>query len=173
KNMNMLKKLEYYCALVLVSCAASSPVFALQAEDSEQRLASVYQGKNFSLPGPYCGASLQFDVEGKLIQGGLPGAWTLCQNIQVKELHRNGDAINIAAQRIYLWYDMKDRKFQNVEGHVDKHSKSYKEMLTPLAIPRRQFAGQQVSLQIPVPATQDSAAVQSAIDKVLKPFDSV
>ncbi|PYP91490.1 MAG: hypothetical protein DMG65_07470 [Candidatus Angelobacter sp. Gp1-AA117] len=158
-----MKTLQKWCALAVMSCVASIPTVAFQTDDLDQRLASAYRDKKFSLPKPYCGATLQFDAEGKLVAGGATGAWTLCEEIQVKNIHHTGNVINIAAQRVYLRYDANKRKFRDVGSEVDKHSKTYKDLLD----------GQQVSIEISMLPTQDAAAVQAAIDNVLTPFDSV
>ena len=157
-------KLRKCCVVaVIASCALPVALPGLQTDDVDQRLAATYRHKRFSLPKPYCGASLQFDAEGKLVEGGVTGAWTLCQEIQVKDIHRTDDIIQIAAQRVYLRYEADKREFRDVGNEVDKHSDTYKDLVD----------GQQVSIEISTPPTQDAAAIQAAIDNVLTPFDSV
>lgn len=158
-----MKTLQKWCALAVMGCVASTFTWAFKTDDLDQRLASHYRHKKFSLPKPYCGAALQFDAEGKLVEGGATGAWTLCQEIWVKDIHCTGDIIQIAAQRVYLRYEANKREFRDVGNEVDKHSDTYKDLVD----------GQQVSIEISTPPTQDAAAIQAAIDNVLTPFDSV
>src|SRR5947209_8292966 len=100
-----VNKTQKWCVLVItVSVLLPAVPYAVQADDLQSR-ARVYQNKKFTLPKPYCGAVLQFDADGKLVQGGTDGAWTLCQDILVREIHRTGDLINVTGQRIYLRYD--------------------------------------------------------------------
>lgn len=157
-----MNKFQKWCAFVaVISGVLPTALHAVQADDLEQHLASVYQNRKFTLSKPYCGAELQFDAKGKLVQGGTDGAWTLCQDVLVKEIHRTGDLIHIAGQRIYLRYDIGKRRFREVNEEIDLHSKKYKDLV----------AGQQVAIQISLPAGQDTAAVQAAIDRVLGPMD--
>lgn len=157
-----MSKFQKWCVLVaMISAVLPTALNAVQADDLEQRLASVYQNKKFTLSKPYCGVVLQFDAEGKLVQGGTDGAWTVCQDVLVKEIHRAGDVINIAGQRIYLRYDTGAQKFREVNEEIDQHAKKYKDLVD----------GQQVAIQIFLPVAQDAAAVQVVIDRILRPTD--
>lgn len=157
-----MNKFQKWCVFILViSGVLPTALKAVQADDLEQRLASVYQNKKFTLPRPYCGAELQFDADGKLVQGGTDGAWTLCQDVLVKEIHRTSDLIHITGQRIYLRYDDGKRKFREVNEEINLHSKKYKDLVD----------GLQVEIQISLPAGQDAAGVQAAINRILRPMD--
>lgn len=132
---------------------------AFDGNNLEHELRAKYQGHVVMLRNFYCGRELQFDAQSNLVGGGQPGAWTVCRDVKVEELKVRDDKLRIFGQRVYLRYDESQKQFRDVTldaPEKDKSTERYKNLLK----------SQKVVIEMQLPPTADSAAMQPLLDKV-------
>jgi hypothetical protein len=139
------------CCLCPPQAAAGSP---------EQDIVSKYRDQTLMLRNSYCAEELSFDAQGKLLGDGEPGSFTLCSEIHIKDIEVSGSAVTLRAQRVYLYYDNEQHRFRDVmESHPRKEYKKF-------------LKSQKVAIHVALPASLESADLQSVLDKVVAPLDA-
>lgn len=145
--------------MVILCLAAPFCAFAFAENNLEQGLRAKYQGQVVMLRNFYCGKELHFDAQGNLAGNAQSGSWTVCRDVKVEELKVHDDKLRIFGQRVYLRYDPAQKQFRDVtldESEKDKGTERYKNLLK----------SQKITIEMQLPPTADSAAMQTFLDKV-------
>lgn len=123
---------------------------------SPAEIAAPYKDKLVMLRNFYCGSDLKFDVQGRLISGGGPGAWTLCRDMRIEGVKLEDGKLKITGQRIYLFYDSKQKQFRDVAEVADKNTRNYKEIVKH----------QKTSIEMELPPGAEDSSIQAAMDRL-------
>src|SRR5262245_21338408 len=80
---------------------------AAQERDTQAvaQIEGRFKGKVVSLRRSLAGSFLRFDQEGKLVDGGKPGIWSLDTSVEIKNLVLDGDKLRIDGNRVALQFD--------------------------------------------------------------------
>ncbi len=108
----------HYRAL-LGFAVALLPLFAF-AGVSNADLQKQYGDKVLTLRQFYPGEHLHFDSDGKPLNAGVPGAWTLDGQLRVQQISLSHGALRIKGQRLFLFYDPETKKLRDL-ATINKH----------------------------------------------------
>jgi TonB family protein len=95
-------KLHRLLFSLLLGLVISSPLIALPGDDLENTINTQFKDKVLILLHPLDKESLQFDVDGKSLQGGSPGPWTVYGALRVKKIHLKSDQLRVEGQRVFF-----------------------------------------------------------------------
>jgi TonB family protein len=121
------------CCLMLWLFAAFLLVRADDRADLEGKLRAEYHDKVLILRIPCAGKKLEFDPDGRPLGKLRAESWTSSAEIEVTDLHLQGDRFEIDANRIFLVYStngkfnslfpVSDRSFDVAQIQLDKGTK--------------------------------------------------
>lgn len=151
----MFKRLFRHRCAILAICLVCYSLRAIGADLGDD-LRSKYQGKQVMLRNFYCGKSLRFDEQGKLVSGGSAGPWTLCRDIRVEDIKLKSGSLRISGRRIYLFYNSNTKQFNDISELLDRSKDRYKDLVKM----------QQVTIEAALPADAGEQSVQAILDSL-------
>ncbi len=98
-------KLHRLSFLLLFGVVMCSPLIALPSNDLENAISAQLKDKTLILLHPLDKESLRFDVDGKSLNGGSPGPWTVYGAIRVNKIKLKSDQLLLQGQRIFFRFE--------------------------------------------------------------------
>jgi len=109
-------KIGFVAAPTLVLACALAPAAGRAADTKamETELNRVYKDQVLILRNFYGGNLLRYDADGRLLEGGSPGAWTVDADVEFDRMKFHRRQIEVDGTRIWLAYDQKSKQFGQV-----------------------------------------------------------
>lgn len=95
-------KLPRLSFALLLGAVMSSQLIALPSNDLEDAINTQLKDKMLILLHPLDKESLRFDVEGKPLNGGSPGPWTLYGAIRINKVKLKSDQLRLEGHRVFF-----------------------------------------------------------------------
>jgi TonB family protein len=102
--------------VVILSLLLGLGAHADERKEIERQLRDVYKGNVGTLRSFRRGTKLRFDAEGRLLQGGKPGPWSLYAKVEVVDVKFEKDALRFTGNRLYMVFDDQKGDFRYVRG---------------------------------------------------------
>lgn len=107
--------------LWVVACSVALSVKADERKDLEAQLKKDYIGKVMTLRAFYGGDELRYSFDGKLLEGGPVGPWTLNGMIEIIGVSLKIDKLELSGNRLYLVYNEDKESFRYLRSDVRVH----------------------------------------------------
>jgi TonB family protein len=98
-------KLFRLSLLLLFGLVISSQLIAMPSNDLEDAINAQFKDKVLILLHPLDKESLLFDADGKTLNGGSPGPWTVYGAIRVKRAKLKSDQLRLEGQRVFFRFE--------------------------------------------------------------------
>jgi TonB family protein len=106
------------CLVVVVILSLSLGLGARGDErgELERQFRDLYKGNVGTLRSFRRGTRLRFDAEGRLLQGGKPGPWSLYAKVEVVDVKFEKDTLRFTGNRLYMVFDDQKGDFSYLRG---------------------------------------------------------